>query len=69
MFAIADTKMRREQMRFTSAHLQSDIYAITTKTNKKINSWEDIDKEGVIIIENITFIKLCLLNFLEINIS
>lgn len=49
MFAIADTKMRREQMRFTSAHLQSDIYAITTKTNKKINSWEDIDKEGVII--------------------
>jgi len=49
MFAIGNTKKRREQMRFTSAHLQSDIYAITTKTNKKINSWDDIDKKGVII--------------------
>ena len=49
MFAIANTKKRREQMRFTSAHLQSDIYAITSKTNKKINSWDDIDKKGVII--------------------
>ena len=49
MFAIGNTKQRKEQMRFTSAHLQSDIYAITSKTNKKINSWEDIDKKGVII--------------------
>jgi len=49
MFAIGNTEKRREQMRFTSAHLQSDIYAITSKTNKKINSWKDIDQEGIII--------------------
>lgn len=49
MFAIGNTKARSEKMRFTTAHLQSDIYAITTKTNKKIKSWEDIDKNGVIV--------------------
>ncbi len=49
MFAIGNTKSRRVKMRFTTPHLQSDIYAITTKTNKKIKSWEDIDKKGVIV--------------------
>jgi len=49
MFAIGNTKSRRAKMRFTSAHLESDIYAVTTKTNKKINTWDDIDKKGVIV--------------------
>ncbi|XPV69061.1 MAG: ABC transporter substrate-binding protein [Halarcobacter sp.] len=49
MFAIGDTKKRREKMRFTTPHLKSDIYAITTKTNRKIKSWDDIDKKGVIV--------------------
>lgn len=49
MFAIGNTKARRAHVRFTSAHLESDIYAITTKTNNKINSWNDIDKKGVIV--------------------
>ncbi len=49
MFAIGNTKARREKVKFTSAHLSSDIYAITTKSNKKINSWEDIDKKGVVV--------------------
>ena len=49
MFAIGNTASRRSKMRFTSPHLESDIYAITTKTNKKITSWEDIDKKDVIL--------------------
>lgn len=49
MFAIGDTKLRREKLRFTTPHLQSDIYAITTKSNKKIKSWDDIDKKGIIV--------------------
>ena len=36
MFAIGNTESRREKVRFTTPHLQSDIYAITTKNNKKI---------------------------------
>lgn len=49
MFAIGKTKQRMEKVRFTTAHLQSDIYAITTKSNKKVNSWDDIDKKGVVV--------------------
>ena len=49
MFAIGDTPLRRAKVRFTTPHLQSDIYAITTKNNRKINSWDDIDKDGVIV--------------------
>lgn len=49
MFAIGNTKLRREKIRFTTPHLFSDIYAITTRTNKKINSWDDIDKKGIIV--------------------
>ncbi len=49
MFAIGNTESRRAKMRFTTAHLASDIYAVTTKTNKKITSWEDIDKKGIVV--------------------
>ncbi|KAB7889441.1 substrate-binding periplasmic protein [Poseidonibacter ostreae] len=49
MFAIGNTKSRRAKMRFTTPHLQSDIYAITTKTNTNIKSWDDIDKKGIIV--------------------
>ncbi len=49
MFAIGNTPLRREKIRFTTPHLSSDIYAITTKTNQKIESWEDIDKKGVVV--------------------
>jgi len=49
MFAIGNTKARKEKMQFTSAHLTSDIYAVTTKNNKKIKSWKDIDKKGIVV--------------------
>ncbi len=49
MFAIGNTQKRRKKLRFTSPHLASDIYAITTKTNRKINSWDDIDKKDIVV--------------------
>lgn len=49
MFAIGNTESRVKQIRFTTPHLSSDVYAITTKTNRKINSWNDIDKKNVIV--------------------
>lgn len=49
MFAIGNTEKRRAKMRFTTAHLESDIYAITSKTNKRINNWNDIDKKGIVV--------------------
>jgi ABC-type amino acid transport substrate-binding protein len=49
MFAIGNTQARREKIKFTTPHLSSDIYAITTKSNKKVQSWDDIDKKGVVV--------------------
>ena len=43
------TPSRAKKMRFTTPHLSSDIYAVSTKSNQKINQWEDIDKPGVIV--------------------
>lgn len=49
MFAIGRTPQRLEHLALTTPHLASDIYAITTKTNQRIQEWEDIDKEGVVV--------------------
>lgn len=49
MFAIGITAQRAESLRFTSPHLASDIYAITTRSNRRIRSWDDIDQPGVVV--------------------
>jgi ABC-type amino acid transport substrate-binding protein len=49
MFAIGNTETRRKKVRFTTPHLSSDIYAVTTKSNNKIKQWEDIDKRGIVV--------------------
>jgi ABC-type amino acid transport substrate-binding protein len=49
MFAIGITPARREKLRFTQPHLVSDIYAITTQANRRIQSWADIDQPGTVV--------------------
>ncbi|MCP5268780.1 MAG: amino acid ABC transporter substrate-binding protein [Zoogloeaceae bacterium] len=49
MFAIGITPVRQEKLRFSQAHLASDIYAITTKSNRRIKTWGDIDQPGVVV--------------------
>jgi ABC-type amino acid transport substrate-binding protein len=49
MFAIGITPARAEKLRFTTPHLRSDIYAITTRSNRRIQTWADIDKPGVVV--------------------
>lgn len=49
MFAIGITSSRAEKLRFTRNHLASDIYAITSKTNRRIKEWEDIDSPGSVV--------------------
>ncbi len=49
MFAIGITPLRMAKLRFTKAHLASDIYAITTRTNRRIKDWADIDKPGSVV--------------------
>jgi ABC-type amino acid transport substrate-binding protein len=49
MFAIGITPLRREKLRFTSPHLQSDVYAITTRSNRRVQKWQDIDQPGMVV--------------------
>ena len=50
MFAIGITPARQAKLHFTQPHLASDIYAITSKTNRRIQSWADIDKAGTVVV-------------------
>lgn len=50
MFAIGITPQRQEKLRFTQPHLASDIYGITTRTNRRVLSWADIDKAGTVVV-------------------
>ncbi|MFN4237230.1 MAG: substrate-binding periplasmic protein [Vogesella sp.] len=49
MFAIGINPQRSEKLRFTRPHLISDIYAITTKSNRRVQSWADIDQPGMVV--------------------
>jgi len=49
MFAIGITPARAAKLRFVQPHLRSDIYAITTRSNPRIRTWDDIDRPGVVV--------------------
>lgn len=47
MFAIGVTPQRARALRFSRPYLQSDIYAVTTRSNRVIQRWQDLDRPGV----------------------
>jgi len=47
MFAIGMLPQRMAQLRFSRPYLRSDIYAVTTRSNRAVRSWADIDRPGV----------------------
>ena len=49
MFAVGMLPQRMEQLRFTRSYLRSDIYGVTTKANRVVRQWADIDKPGVLV--------------------
>lgn len=49
MFAVGMLPSRREQLAFTEPYLQSDIYAVTTRSSRTVRSWADIDQPGVVV--------------------
>ena len=49
MFAVAMLPQRMEHLRFTRPYLQSDIYGITTRSNRAVRQWADIDQPGVMV--------------------
>ena len=49
MFAVGMTPQRRERLAFSAPYLQSDIYAIATRSSRVVKRWEDIDRPGVVV--------------------
>lgn len=49
MFAIGMLPARKERLAFTQPYLQSDIYGMTTRSNRVVREWTDIDKPGVVV--------------------
>jgi cyclohexadienyl dehydratase len=47
MHAVGITPQRQQVLRFSQPYLQSDIYGITTRSNRAIRGWDDIDKPSV----------------------
>jgi cyclohexadienyl dehydratase len=47
MFAVGVTEQRKRQLRFSRAYLESDIYAVTTRSSRVVQTWADLDKPGV----------------------
>lgn len=50
MFAVGITPQRQDKLRFTQPHLVSDIYAITTQSNPRIQQWADLDTPGTVLV-------------------
>lgn len=47
MDAVAITPQRQQALRFSQPYLQSDIYGVTTRGNRTVRTWDDIDQPGV----------------------
>jgi ABC-type amino acid transport substrate-binding protein len=50
MMAVGVTAARAERVAFSLPYLRSDVYAITTRANRTIRTWDDLDRPGRIIV-------------------
>lgn len=49
MFGVGITPARAARVAFTTPHLASAAYAVTTRDNTRIRNWEDIDRPGRVV--------------------
>jgi ABC-type amino acid transport substrate-binding protein len=49
MFAVGMLPQRMQQLKFSKPYLQSDIYAVSTRSNRAVQQWADIDKPGILV--------------------
>lgn len=47
MFAVGVLPARQAALAFSRPYLQSDIYGVTTRSNRNVKSWSDIDQPGM----------------------
>jgi len=58
MMGVGVTPQRAERIDFSQPYLRSDVYAITTRANRSIITWNDLDKPGrIIVVQGGTFME------------
>lgn len=58
MFAVGILAQRLQHLKFSRPYMQSDIYAISTKSNRTVRQWSDIDQPGVLVgVQGGTFME------------
>jgi cyclohexadienyl dehydratase len=66
MFAVGITPQRTQSLRFSRPYLESDIYAVTTRSSRVVQRWQDLDKPGVrIAVQAGTFMEPVMSNALK----
>jgi len=50
MFGVGITEARAKHLDYSEPYLRSDIYAIVTKTHPTLKGWDDMDKDGHILV-------------------
>jgi ABC-type amino acid transport substrate-binding protein len=66
MFAVGMLPQRMAVLKFSRPYLQSDIYAVTTKSNRVVRQWADIDQPGVVVgVQAGTFMEPVMKNTLK----
>ncbi|MCW8914446.1 MAG: ABC transporter substrate-binding protein [Magnetovibrio sp.] len=50
MFGVGITEARAKHLDYSAPYLRSDIYAIVPKTHATLKGWDDMDKEGHILV-------------------
>ena len=58
MFGVGMTEARAKRVAFSNPYLASGIYGVTTKTHRRIKTWNDIDQPGVVVaVQKGTFME------------
>lgn len=66
MFAVGITPPRAKALRFSRPYLESDIYAVTTRSSRVVKQWQDLDRPGVrIAVQAGTFMEPVMANALK----
>lgn len=58
MFGVGITKARAKHLDYSEPYLRSDIYAVVPKTHPTLKTWDDMDKDGhILVVQKGTFME------------
>lgn len=66
MMGVGVTPERREHVNFSEPYLRSDVFAIETRANTLVRTWDDIDRpQRVVVVQKGTYMEPLMRNVLK----